>query len=66
MTAALGEAVDDHAEPVRHLANFVARQPLGRLGTPEEVAAVAVHLASVASAFTSGIACFVDGPARGG
>ena len=40
---------------------FVARQPLGRLGTPEEVAAVAVHLAGDESAFTTGIAYFVDG-----
>src|SRR3982751_1935065 len=40
---------------------FIARQPLGRLGTPEEVAAVAVHLASDESAFTTGIAYVVDG-----
>jgi 2-dehydro-3-deoxy-L-fuconate 4-dehydrogenase len=40
---------------------FVARQPLGRLGTPEEVAAVAVHLAGDESAFTTGIAYVVDG-----
>jgi 2-keto-3-deoxy-L-fuconate dehydrogenase len=40
---------------------FVARQPLGRLGTPEEVAAVAVHLASDEAAFTTGFAYVVDG-----
>jgi len=40
---------------------FIARQPLGRLGTPEEVAAVAVHLAGDESAFTTGIAYIVDG-----
>jgi len=40
---------------------FVARQPLGRLGTPEEVAAVAVHLAGDESAFTTGVAYLVDG-----
>jgi 2-keto-3-deoxy-L-fuconate dehydrogenase len=40
---------------------FIARQPLGRLGTPEEVAAVAVHLAGDESAFTTGIAYVVDG-----
>lgn len=40
---------------------FVARQPLGRLGTPEEVAAVAVHLAGDESAFTTGLAYVVDG-----
>lgn len=40
---------------------FIARQPLGRLGTPEEVAAVAVHLAGDESAFTTGTAYIVDG-----
>jgi 2-keto-3-deoxy-L-fuconate dehydrogenase len=40
---------------------FIARQPLGRLGTAEEVAAVAVHLAGDESAFTTGIAYIVDG-----
>jgi 2-keto-3-deoxy-L-fuconate dehydrogenase len=42
-------------------AQFVARQPLGRLGTPDEVAAVAVHLAGDESAFTTGCAYVVDG-----
>jgi 2-keto-3-deoxy-L-fuconate dehydrogenase len=40
---------------------FVARQPLGRLGRPEEIAAIAVYLASDESAFTTGSAFFVDG-----
>ena len=40
---------------------FIARQPLGRLGTADEVAAVAVHLAGDESAFTTGISYFVDG-----
>jgi 2-keto-3-deoxy-L-fuconate dehydrogenase len=40
---------------------FVARQPMGRLGTPDEVAAVAVHLAGDESAFTTGHAFVVDG-----
>ena len=40
---------------------FVARQPMGRLGTPEEIAAVAVYLASDESAFTTGIALLIDG-----
>jgi 2-keto-3-deoxy-L-fuconate dehydrogenase len=34
---------------------FVARQPMGRLGTAEEMAAVAVYLAGDESAFTTGI-----------
>jgi 2-keto-3-deoxy-L-fuconate dehydrogenase len=42
-------------------AGFVARQPLGRLGTPEEIAALAVYLASDESAFTTGTAQIIDG-----
>jgi 2-keto-3-deoxy-L-fuconate dehydrogenase len=40
---------------------FVARQPMGRLGTPEEMAALAVYLASDESAFTTGAAHIADG-----
>jgi 2-keto-3-deoxy-L-fuconate dehydrogenase len=40
---------------------FVERQPLGRLGTAEEVAALAVYLASDAASFTTGAIHIVDG-----
>jgi 2-keto-3-deoxy-L-fuconate dehydrogenase len=40
---------------------FVERQPLGRLGTPEEVAALAVYLAADESAFTTGAVHVIDG-----
>jgi 2-keto-3-deoxy-L-fuconate dehydrogenase len=40
---------------------FVSRQPLGRLGTPEEIAAMALYLASDESAFTTGQIHVVDG-----
>lgn len=42
-------------------AQFLARQPLGRLGRPEEIAALAVHLASDESAFTTGAVHVIDG-----
>lgn len=42
-------------------AAFIARQPMGRLGTPEEIAAVAVFLASNESALMTGTALAVDG-----
>ena len=42
-------------------AQFVSRQPMGRLGTPEEVAALAVYLGSDESAFTTGQAHVIDG-----
>ena len=41
--------------------SFVARQPMGRLGRPEEIAALALHLASDESAFTTGAIHIVDG-----
>jgi NAD(P)-dependent dehydrogenase (short-subunit alcohol dehydrogenase family) len=40
---------------------FVSRQPMGRLGTPEEVAAAIVWLCSDAASFTTGHALTVDG-----
>src|SRR3954465_10495998 len=40
---------------------FVSRQPMGRLGTPEEIAFLAVYLASDESAFTTGVAHVIDG-----
>ncbi len=40
---------------------FIARQPMGRLGHPGEIAALAVYLASDESAFVSGTAILIDG-----
>jgi 2-keto-3-deoxy-L-fuconate dehydrogenase len=40
---------------------FVARQPLGRLGTAEEIAALAVYLASDEASFTTGAIHLIDG-----
>jgi 2-keto-3-deoxy-L-fuconate dehydrogenase len=40
---------------------FVSRQPMGRLGTAEEIAALALYLASDESAFTTGVAHVIDG-----
>jgi 2-keto-3-deoxy-L-fuconate dehydrogenase len=43
------------------MASFRARQPMGRLGTPEEVAEMAVYLASDGSRFITGAAMAIDG-----
>ena len=40
---------------------FVARQPMGRLGRPEEIAALAVYLASDESSYTTGQIHIIDG-----
>ena len=42
-------------------AAFVARQPMGRLGSPEEIAALAVYLAGDAAHFITGQAIVIDG-----
>jgi len=50
-----GQSVDDVSKA------FAARQPMGRLGVPEEIAALALYLASDESAFTTGATHVIDG-----
>jgi len=42
-------------------AAFIARQPMGRMARPEEIAALVVYLASDESAFVTGQAFVIDG-----
>lgn len=53
----LGQAHDPQAAR----AALVARQPMGRLGTPEEIAKAIVYLASDDAAFVTGAAWVIDG-----
>ena len=57
------KAQGGNPEEVR--AAFIARQPIGRIGTPEEIAAIAVYLASDESAYTTGVAFSIDGGMSG-
>src|SRR5271167_3851037 len=52
------EASGDHDASLR---TFIARQPMGRLGTASEIAALALYLASDESAFTTGQCHVIDG-----
>lgn len=48
-------------DPVEARKAFIARQPMGRLGTTDEIAAAAIYLASDDAAFTTGQLMLVDG-----
>lgn len=48
-------------DSARALEDFIARQPMGRLGDAEEIAALCVYLASDESAYTTGAIHLIDG-----
>ena len=48
-------------DPVQAKKDFIARQPMGRLGTPEEIANLAIYLASDESDFVTGVTHAIDG-----
>jgi 2-keto-3-deoxy-L-fuconate dehydrogenase len=64
-TPSLGERIAANAEAAGSLeaarAAFVARQPMGRLGTPREIAALAVYLAGDDAQFITGQSIVIDG-----
>jgi 2-keto-3-deoxy-L-fuconate dehydrogenase len=57
----LEERINAQADPIAARAAFIARQPMGRLGKPEEVAALAVYLASDEASYTTGQVHIIDG-----
>lgn len=60
-TPSLGERIQAFADPVQARKDFVARQPMGRLATAEELAESFIYLVSDESSFMTGQAVFVDG-----
>jgi NAD(P)-dependent dehydrogenase (short-subunit alcohol dehydrogenase family) len=60
-TPSLRERIDASPDPAAARKAFEARQPLGRIGKPEDVAYAALYLASDEAAFVTGSGLYVDG-----
>ena len=60
-TPSLRGRIAAQADPDAALKSFIARQPMGRFGRPEEIAAAAIYLASDESAFITGQTIVIDG-----
>jgi 2-keto-3-deoxy-L-fuconate dehydrogenase len=60
-TPSLGERINAFADPAQARQDFIARQPMGRLATAEEITGAAVYLASDESVFMTGQSLIVDG-----
>jgi 2-keto-3-deoxy-L-fuconate dehydrogenase len=60
-TPSLEDRIRAQGDLEKSMAGFMARQPIGRFGTPQEVANLAVYLASDESAFTTGSTHVIDG-----
>jgi 2-keto-3-deoxy-L-fuconate dehydrogenase len=60
-TPSLGERIAAFADPVQARKDFIARQPMGRLGTVEDITGLLVFLASDESLFATGNMYSIDG-----
>ena len=60
-TPSLDDRIASFADPASARAAFIARQPMGRLGRPEEVAAIALYLAGDESSYATGQVFILDG-----
>lgn len=60
-TPSLDKRIEAFDDPAQARTDFENRQPMGRLGRAEEVAALAVYLASNESAYTTGAVHIIDG-----
>ena len=60
-TPSLGDRIKAFADPLQARKDFIARQPMGRLGTVEDMVPLFIYLASDESSFATGVAFSVDG-----
>jgi NAD(P)-dependent dehydrogenase (short-subunit alcohol dehydrogenase family) len=60
-TPSLGDRINAFADPAKARLDFIARQAMGRLATPEEIAESFVFLVSDESSFMTGQTVYVDG-----
>jgi len=60
-TPSLGDRINAFADPVQARKDFVARQPMGRLGNAEEIADLCVYLGADESVFMTGQTVIIDG-----
>jgi 3-hydroxybutyrate dehydrogenase len=60
-TPSLTERINAAADPIKSRQDFVARQPMGRLASADEIAETFVYLLSDESSFVTGQAIFADG-----
>ncbi|GAF50025.1 putative oxidoreductase [Rhodococcus wratislaviensis NBRC 100605] len=62
-TPSMRERIEDTDDPAATYERFAARQPVGRMGTPRDIASMAVYLGSDESSFVTGSAVLIDGGA---
>ncbi len=60
-TPSLHQRINAFADPVQAKKDFIARQPMGRLGTVEDITGILVFLASDESQFATGNMYSIDG-----
>jgi 2-dehydro-3-deoxy-L-fuconate 4-dehydrogenase len=60
-TPSLGDRINAFADPVQARKDFIARQPMGRLGNAEEIGDLCVYLGSDDSVFMTGQTVIIDG-----